>query len=465
MIRFYNTLTKRVDNFKPLKEGKVGLYFCGPTVYDYAHIGNFRAYIFGDLLKRFLKFSGYKVTHVMNITDVEDRIIEGAIREEVSIVEYTKEYTEAFFKDFNTLRIQPPDIRPKATEHIDEMLDLIERLEKKGFTYERDGSVYYRINKFDRYGNFAGIDRSQLIEGARIESDRYDKDNVHDFALWKAKKLDDEPCWESKYGCGRPGWHIECSAMSMKYLGEKFDIHCGGIDLIFPHHENEIAQSEGATGERFVNYWLHCAHLQADGQKMSKSLGNFYTLRDLIAKGIDPVAIRYLLISSHYRNPLNFTFDSVEQAVASIERLRDFKRRLERERPSDGDKERSEKIIADADRGFREKIEDDLNISGALGEIFTFIREINLMLDNGELTEEGRTNALNLLLRWDQILDVLRESRAKELDIGFIEDMIQMRNEAREEKDWSKADAIRENLFSKGIVLEDTPQGTTWKRK
>jgi len=465
MIRFYNTLSRKVEEFKPLKDGEVGIYFCGPTVYDYAHIGNFRAYVFGDLLKRFLKLSGYDVTHVMNITDVEDRIIEGAIRDETSIVEYTKKYKEAFFEDFSTLRIQPPDVRPKATEHIEEMLDLIQRLEEKDLTYERDGSVYYRIKNFRNYGEFAGIDRSQLIEGKRIESDRYEKDNVHDFALWKAKKQDDEPCWESRYGCGRPGWHIECSAMSMKYLGETFDIHCGGIDLIFPHHQNEIAQSEGATGKNFVNYWLHCAHLLSEGQKMSKSLGNFYTLRDLLDKGLDPVAIRYLLISSHYRSPLNFTFEGVEQAAAAIERLRDFKRRLERVEISDGNESKSKEIIAKADKEFGDTLSDDLNISGALGVVFTFVREINSMLDCGDLTENGRDKALELLLKWDQILDVLEEIEPVELDAGFIEDMIKKREEARKEKDWNTADSIRNDLSSKGIVLEDTPQGTFWKKK
>jgi cysteinyl-tRNA synthetase len=465
MIRFYNTFGRKLEDFIPINKGEAGIYSCGPTVYDYAHIGNFRAYIFTDILKRFLKFSGFKVKHIMNITDVEDKIIAAAAEAGVDIDTYTKKYIDAFFQHLQLLKIQPADIYPRATEHIKEMSELIGKLEKKGFAYQRDGSTYYDIGKFDKYGTLAGIERTQLKAGARIDSDTYDKDNVDDFVLWKAKKNEKEPSWDTPYGAGRPGWHLECSAMSMKYLGEHFDIHTGGIDLIFPHHQNEIAQSEGATGHQFVNYWLHCAYLQADGQKMSKSLGNTYTLNFLMGKGFDPLSIRYLLLSSHYRSPLNFTFDGVEQAAAAVTRLKDFKRRLEREHPNGGDAGKSSKTIEDAVKTFRECLEDDLNISGALGGIFSFIRNVNTMLDNSEFTDEARIRALSLLAEWDTILDVLDESSSSGEDNSWIDVMIHQREEARRAKDWSSADRIRKELLEKGIVLEDTSQGTIWKKQ
>ncbi|MBN2135887.1 MAG: cysteine--tRNA ligase [Acidobacteria bacterium] len=465
MISFYNTLTRKVEDFKPIEDCKVGMYSCGPTVYDFAHIGNFRANIFVDILKRSLKYFGYEIKHVMNLTDVDDRIIDISLKKEMTIQEYTKPYIEAFFEDLRTLRIQPADVFPKATEHIEDMINMIEALQKNSLTYDRSGSVYYKISNFKNYGELAGIKPEDLKDGARIDTDRYDKDNVQDFALWKAKKLDGEPCWESPFGCGRPGWHLECSAMSIKYLGETFDIHCGGEDLIFPHHQNEIAQSEGATGKRFVNYWLHCAHLQLDGEKMSKSLGNFYTLRDLVAKGYDPIALRYTLLATHYRSPLVFSFETVEQSAAAINRLRDFRRRLEREKPEGGDVNKSSEVLETADKGFNEKLSNDLNISGALGEVFTFVRNINGMLDDRELTEQGRIGALALLCKWDSILDVLKESERGAVDKEYVEEMIAKRIEARKEKNWHEADRIRNELLDDGIILEDTPQGTTWKKK
>jgi cysteinyl-tRNA synthetase len=465
MIRFFNTYGRKLEEFTPIREGEVGLYSCGPTVYDYAHIGNFRANIFTDVLKRFLKFSGFKVRHVMNITDVEDKIIAAASKAGVTIKGYTEKYIEAFFDNLNVLRIQKADVYPRATEHIKEMSDLIERLEQNGFTYRRDGSVYFDIDKFKDYGALAGIERSQLKTGARVDRDEYDKENAQDFVLWKAKKTDDEPAWDTPFGAGRPGWHLECSAMSMKYLGEHFDIHSGGIDLIFPHHQNEIAQSEGATGVRFVNYWLHCAYLQVDGQKMSKSLGNTYTINYLVEKGFDPVSIRYFLLSSHYRSPLNFTFEGAAQSDTAVARLRDFKRRLEREKPQDGDEEKTTETIEQAARSFKDFIEDDLNISGALGEVFTFVRNINTMLDHGALTETGRLQSLALLLKWDSILDVLNEDIASAFDSVWIDDMINRREEARKARDWASADRIRKELLESGIILEDTQQGTIWKRK
>jgi len=306
MIRFYNTLPGKIEDFRPLRPGEVGLYTCGPTVYDYPHIGNYRAYIFEDILKRFLIFSGFKVTHVMNITDVDDKTIKGANALGVSLNEYTKKYIDAFFEDIKVLRILPADHYPRATEHIEDMVRMIKGLLDKGYAYFKDGSVYFSLAKFPDYGKLSKINKEELKAGARVETDEYEKESVYDFVLWKKAKPG-EPYWETEFGPGRPGWHIECSAMSTRYLGPTFDLHCGGIDNIFPHHENEIAQSEAYYGQKFVNYWLHCHHLVVNGEKMSKSKGNFFTLRDLLARQIDPVDLRYFLLSTHYRKMLNFT--------------------------------------------------------------------------------------------------------------------------------------------------------------
>jgi cysteinyl-tRNA synthetase len=297
-IKFYNTLTRHLDSFKPIEKDTVKIYSCGPTVYDYAHIGNFRSYIFSDLLRRFLKYEGYKVIHTMNLTDVDDKTIRRSNEENMSLKEYTDKYIKVFFEDLETLNIEKVEYYPRATEHINEMIELIKKLDKNGYTYEADGSIYFNISKFKEYGKLSKIDLSGMKSGVRIDVDEYNKEDVRDFVLWKGKK-EGEPFWETEYGAGRPGWHIECSAMSSKYLGETFDIHTGGVDLIFPHHENEIAQSECASGKKFVNYWLHCAHLIVNGEKMSKSKGNFYTLRDLLKKGYSPKAIRYLLLSTN----------------------------------------------------------------------------------------------------------------------------------------------------------------------
>ena len=323
MIRFYNTLSGQIEEFIPLEPGQVKMYTCGPTVYDYAHIGNFRAYVFEDLLKRFLLAMGFKVTHVMNITDVDDKTIRGAKAKNLSLEEYTKIYTEAFFEDIDTLKILRADYYPRATQHIPDVVKMIKGLMARGYAYEKDGSIYFDVSKFPNYGQLAKIKISELKTGVRIDADEYSKDSVQDFALWKKRK-EGEPYWETELGPGRPGWHIECSVMSTKYLGETFDIHCGGVDNIFPHHENEIAQSEAYTGKKFVNYWLHCHHLIVEGEKMSKSKGNFYTLRDLTSRGVDPLDLRYLLLATHYRKMLNFTFDGLRQAGAARRRLYDF---------------------------------------------------------------------------------------------------------------------------------------------
>jgi len=465
MLKFYNTLTRKTEDFNPQDKNRVSLYSCGPTVHNFAHIGNFRANLFVDILKRTLRFFGFNPFHVMNITDVEDKIIKKSLETGMSINEYTEPYTKAFFKDLDTLRISHADIFPKATEHIQEMIKLISDLKEKGFTYEKGGSVYFNIEKFENYGKLAGIDRTELKAGTRGDADKYDKENAQDFVLWKAPKVEDEPSWDSPFGPGRPGWHLECSAMSMKYLGETIDIHCGGEDLVFPHHQNEIAQSEAATGKSFVRYWLHNAHLQMGSEKMSKSLGNFYTLSDLMEKDLDPVAIRYLLMSTHYRSPIIFSFEGIEQAGAAVMRLRDFKRRLEREKPEGGDVIKTKAIITAAETGFKEKISDDLNISGALGEIFTLVRNANALLDSGKFTEKGRKKALALLKDWDSILDVLTETNMIDINENEIEQLILKRNEARDAKNWEEADRIRDELIQKGIILEDSGQGTRWKLK
>src|SRR5437773_8734081 len=324
MFRLYNTLTNAKEDFVPAGDMLVRFYTCGPTVYDFAHIGNFRTFVFQDLLRRYLRYRGYKVRHVMNITDVDDRIIQNAKSLGVSLKEYTDRYTEAFLEDSRTLGILPPDVMPRATEHIPEMVKLILRLEEKGYTYRRDGSIYFSISRFPEYGKLSKQDFSGIQPGARVDTDRYEKDEARDFVLWKAPK-EGENFWETELGPGRPGWHIECSAMSMKYLGETFEIHCGGVDLVFPHHENEIAQSECATGNPFVRYWVHPEFLVVEGEKMSKSLGNYLTLRDILAKGGRPEAIRYLLLSAHYRKQLNFMTENLRQAHSSIARIENFR--------------------------------------------------------------------------------------------------------------------------------------------
>ncbi|MEK6808976.1 MAG: cysteine--tRNA ligase, partial [Nanoarchaeota archaeon] len=326
MLRLFNTRTRKIGVFKSIKDKEVNIYTCGPTVYDYAHIGNLRAYICADILKRYLKYKGYNVKHVMNITDVDDKTIKGSQQQGISLKKYTQNFSNMFFEDIKILNLDLPDIFPKATEHIPEMIMLIKKLLKKGFAYKgEDGSIYYDISKFKNYGKLAQLDMDGLKEGARIRHDEYSKDSPKDFCLWKACDKDDgDVFWKTELGKGRPGWHIECSAMNMKYLGEEFDIHTGGVDLIFPHHENEIAQSVGATGKEFVHYWFHNEHLLVNGKKMSKSLGNFYTLRDLLNKGYNPIGIRYLLLSTHYRQQLNFTEESLQGAENSVQRINDF---------------------------------------------------------------------------------------------------------------------------------------------
>ncbi len=459
-LRFYNTLTKKKEEFIPLKNGKVGLYTCGPTVYDYAHLGNFRAYIFEDLLHRYLEYKGYQVTQVMNITDVDDKTIKGAKEKGTTLSEYTKKYEEAFFEDIETLKIKKANYYPRATEHIKEMANLVKRLLKKNYAYEKDGSIYFSIKKFPDYGKLSGVDLSQMKEGRRSDLDEYQKEDIKDFCLWKAGK-EGEPSWETEVGKGRPGWHIECSAMSMKYLGESFDLHTGGIDNIFPHHENEIAQSEAGTDKKFVNYWLHCAYLLVNNEKMAKSKGNFYTLRYLLDKGYNPLSIRYLLLSTHYRAPLNFTFENLKGAENSLRRLLDFKNRLKNATIKEKYNQSLHQDILNAKKNFEESLDDDLNISSALSAIFNLVKETNIVLEKQDLNKKNTSDVLQTLNDFDKVLGLLEE---KSVSLNKeCQDLIKEREEARKRKDFKKADEIRKKLLNKGIVLEDTKEGTRWK--
>ncbi|MFP4549121.1 MAG: cysteine--tRNA ligase [Fidelibacterota bacterium] len=464
-IHFYNTLTRRLEEFKPIDSGEVKLYTCGPTVYNYAHIGNFRAYMFEDLLKRFLLYKGYKVKHVMNLTDVDDKIIKAVYQQNVSIDEYTKTYKDAFFKDLETLGISKAEFTPAATETIPEMVDLVKTLLDKGYAYKTDdGSVYFQISKFKDYGKLANLNIDEMQKGERVENDEYEKEELRDFALWKGYKEEDgDVYWETELGKGRPGWHIECSAMSTKYLGNHFDIHCGGVDNIFPHHENEIAQSECATGEQFVNYWLHCRHLIVNGQKMSKSLGNFYSLQDILDKGYSPEAIRLILLNTHYRQTLNFTFDKLDVAEKNITKLRNFYKSLEA--TTDNPPEYAE-LLKNTQSEFDACLSDDLNISGAIGAIFNMIKTINAKQAGKVFSGKDSDNIKSLMNEFDEVLNVGHYDEIQEDDLTDEEyELIEKRLTAKKNKNWAEADRIRDYFKDKGILLKDGPEGTTWERE
>lgn len=460
MLRIFNTLTGKVEEFKPIKKWIVHMYTCGPTVYDYAHIGNFRTYVFIDLLKRYLKFIGYGVVHVMNITDVDDKTIKGANLKGISLKEYTDFYLERFMEDIETLRIEKADYFPRATDHIDEMVKIVKVLLEKGYAYRRGDSIYFRISSFPDYGKLSKIQVSQEKSYSRIDSDEYEKEFMSDFSLWKGRK-EGEPFWQTEIGEGRPGWHIECSAMSMKYLGETFDIHVGGVDLIFPHHENEIAQSESFSGKKFVNYWIHCNHLIVEGEKMSKSKGNFYTLRDLVSMGWRPIAIRYLLLSTHYRNLLNFTFDGLSQAEQTLQRIENFFLEFESAKTVEVSNPEIKELIEEAEKGFREGMDDDLNISIALSAIFELIRKLNKIIKEKPISAGDKEHIMDFFRKIDSVLAIL-PSIKKELPEEIMK-MIEEREEARKRKDFAKADRIREELRKIGIILEDTKEGVRWK--
>jgi cysteinyl-tRNA synthetase len=462
-LQFYNTLTRRKEEFHTIHPGEVRMYTCGPTVYDFAHIGNFRAYVFGDLLHRYLKYKGYKVTYVMNITDIDDKTITGSQKQKIPLRDYTQRYKEAFFEDVKSLNIEPADIYPEATLHIDDMVDLVKILLQKGYAYQNEGSTYFKIANFPLYGKLSHMDLEGLKAGARVSADEYEKEQVADFALWKGwDQKDGDVFWETEVGKGRPGWHIECSVMSMKYLGKHFDIHTGGVDLIFPHHENEIAQSEAATQEKFVNFWLHNEHLMVEGKKMAKSFGNYYTLRDLLYKGYNPVAIRYLLLATHYKQQLNFTFDGLEASKNALQRLYDFVDNL---KMAKGDKDNPEvkEILAKAKQEFEQALDDDLNVSEALGVIFNLVKDVNRLLDDKKISKADAEKVLEMMNSFDSVLGILKR---EELILDEeIKNLIEKRTKAREDKDFRLSDQIRKDLETKGIILEDTPQGTKWKRK
>jgi len=464
-LKLYNTLTRKKEVFKPLNDKQVHMYTCGPTVYDYAHIGNFRAYMCSDILKRYLRYKGFKVKQVMNITDVEDKTIKGALKEGISLQKYTKKFEKAFFEDLEMLNIDKADSFPRATDNIKEMVDIIENLLKKKIAYKAKDGIYFDISKFKDYGNLSGTELKNLQVGKRIREDQYEKDEVQDFALWKFwDEKDYDVFWETEIGKGRPGWHIECSAMSMKLLGESFDIHAGGVDLVFPHHENEIAQSECSTNKKFVKYWFHNEHMLVDGQKMSKSLGNFYTLRDLLDKNYDPLAVRYLLLSSHYRQQLNFTEEGIKAAKNSIERLNNFIKKITIFKETLTKKNQNpkiKKIIETAKKHFEKEMDDDLNISEGLATIFDFMREINAKMVPDGIDKRDAKEIYDFMLKINSVLGVI-EFEEEKIPVE-IKKSIQEREKARKEKDYKKADKIREEIKNKGYVLDDTESGTLVK--
>jgi cysteinyl-tRNA synthetase len=463
-IQFFNTLTRKKEKFVPLEKGKARLYTCGPTVYDFAHIGNFRAFLFDDLLRRWLEYRGYNVTQVMNLTDVDDRTIGASRKLGIPLEQHTAQFIKAFFEDIAALNIEKAEHYPRATEHIPEMVALIRRLAEKGYAYRgEDGSMYYDISKFKDYGQLSKFKVTELKAGARVKVDEYEKAEAQDFALWKAwDESDGGVFWETEIGKGRPGWHIECSAMSMKYLGETLDIHTGGVDNMFPHHENEIAQSEAATGKKFVNYWLHNEHLLVEGKRMGKRFGNYYTLRDLIKLGYDPKAARYMLLSTHYRQQFNFTFEGLGAAKNAIERLTNFTYRLLKA-DGKGGGEKIATLMNRVEKEFGEAMDDDLNISVALAALFEFVREANNLLDSNMLSKEEAREVHNLMVGFDKVLGVVGEVKKEEKLPKEAEELIHKREEARKAKDWKTADQIRQQLVAMGITIEDTPQGLKWR--
>jgi cysteinyl-tRNA synthetase len=463
-VRLFNTLGRDLVDFEPREPGHVRLYTCGPTVYNVVHIGNLRTFLWEDVLRRHLKTKGWRVTQVMNLTDVDDKTIRGAAQANLPLRDFTEKYAELFFRDIDRLGLERADVYPRATDHIPEQQEMTARLLEKGNAYESEGSVYFRIATFPAYGKLSGIDLSQARRGDRVADDEYEKEDVKDFVLWKAAKPG-EPSWASPWGEGRPGWHIECSAMSMKYLGAHFDMHTGAVDNIFPHHENEIAQSEAATGETFVDVWLHAEHLIVDGEKMAKSKGNFYTLDDVLAKRDDPVAVRYLLLSVPYRKKLNFTWDALTGAAAAVERVRSAMSRLEEVERSGGQKAGAFPGAETARRfteEFAAAMDDDLNTAGALGALFTMLREVNIAMDEGSVDASGAAAISAAVRGADRVIGILPAE--KEVLPAEIEAQIAARIAARARRDFAEADRIRKDLAARGIVLEDGPAGTRWKR-
>jgi cysteinyl-tRNA synthetase len=466
MLRFHNTLTNKIEDFQPLEDNIVRMYICGPTVWNFAHIGNFRTFTFGDILARYLRFKGYKLTHVMNLTDVDDRIINESGKASKTIDEFVQPYIVAFWEDMDVLGNRRPDIAPRATEHIAEMIQIIQTLLDNGKAYESDGSIYFRITAFPEYGKLSKIKFEGNIVGGseRIDTDKYEKEDARDFALWKLVDKSNPAGWDAPFGYGRPGWHIECSAMSMKYLGETFDIHAGGIDLQFPHHENEIAQSEGATGKLFSKYWLHGEFLKVDSEKMSKSLGNDFTLRDIIGRGFNPLAIRYLLISVPYNKQLNFTFEGLKGAETTVERLQQFRRLVREANAENGSDANVKASIEKSLTEFETAMDDDLNTAAALAAIHNLVREINTVLANDALKSDDQKAVLDAIEKFDSVLGIFGQETTEILD-EEIERLIEERQEARRTRNFARSDEIRDLLAGQGIILEDTKDGVRWKRK
>ncbi|ABF42992.1 cysteinyl-tRNA synthetase [Candidatus Koribacter versatilis Ellin345] len=493
-LELFNTLSGKIETFQPLEDNEVRMYACGPTVYDYGHIGNFRTFIVVDTLRRFLKQSGYKLKHVMNVTDVDDKIIRNAARDGKTVQEYTAKYRKAFLEDCEALNIEHPELLVNATDHIDEMARFIKRMEDLDVAYKtEDGSYYFRIAKFPEYGKLSKKDFAGMNDGARVDVDEYEKDNARDFALWKAPKPG-EAKWDTVIGSGRPGWHIECSIMSMKYLGESFDIHLGGEDLVFPHHENEIAQSESVTHKKFANFWVHSRFLLVEGQKMSKSLGNFFTVRDLILMGHKPSSIRFLLMSVPYRKQLNFTFDGLKQAAISVDRLRNFKRRIQTEPFAEGTNDKIGLMANETITKIKAALDNDLNTAEALAPIFDLVRDVNAAADAGEVKRGDVASLLEALQKFDEIFAVLNDddsgkvkfavdwanqegkadkisaetaemAKAAGLSDEKVEALVAEHSAARKAKDFKRSDAIRAELMESGIILENTKDGVRWKRK
>ncbi len=464
-MKLFNTETREKEEFLPQDPQRVTLYTCGPTVYNYAHIGNFRTYVFEDLLRRTLKFFGFKVEQVMNITDVDDKTIRGAIGQGVGLKEYVAPFAAAFFEDLKTLEVEEVEHYPCATDYIPQMIKMIEELMATGVAYKgHDGSVYFSIHKFPRYGCLSHLKLDELKTGAseRVASDEYEKDNASDFVLWKAydAERDGEIFWESPWGKGRPGWHLECSAMAMEILGKTIDLHVGGVDNIFPHHENEIAQSESCSGKRFVLHWLHSEHLIVEGKKMSKSLGNFFTLRDLLDKGFSGHEVRFMLLQAHYRTQLNFTLEGLKGARTSIERLNSFVLRL-KEVEGNGEGE-MEKLTQQLLGNFSGAISDDLNISAALGVVFDYVREANTLLDHAQISRKEADEAIDVLRKINSVIGVMTFEEAKAP--AEILDMLEQRERARRSKDWALADQLRDAIIAAGFTIEDTAHGARVKR-
>jgi len=461
--RFYNTKSRKKENFVPIQKGQVKLYTCGPTVYDAAHIGNFRTFIFEDLLKRYLLLKGYQVTHVMNLTDVDDKTIKKSVAEKIPIRELTNKYIDLFHSDIKKLKIIPADQYPRATDHITGMIEMIKSLIEKGYAYvTENGSVYFSINSYDHYGRLANLNFEQQQSTERVESDDYSKDNPQDFTLWKAwKENDGDVFWDAPWGRGRPGWHIECSAMSVEYLGNHFDIHCGGVDNLFPHHENEIAQSVCATGKEFVNYWLHSEHLLLDSEKMSKSLGNFYRVNELLALGYTSESLRYALLSTHYRSKLKFTDDKKHEAQKAVNRVQEIYSRLQEYVADYVDISGSANRVA-AYEDFIKALDDDLDVAGALSSLFDWIRKTNVQLGNNTLSEIDAADGIEFLLQVNSIFDILK------FDLSIPKEIIQLakeRTQARKNQDWKKSDQIRDDLYQLGWVVEDTAVGPKLKQR